>query len=215
MTSVVCGPSPARCGALVALLALLWTAACTTPVDPNYLKLLERPGDAGLDEVAPSANTLGASDKLAIRVYEEELGGEFVISPDGTINFPLVGKLTVNGLTCSEVEDTLTTRLREGYLRDPSVSCSVIEFNSKKVSVFGEVKRPGNFRYEDRMSVVEAVTSAGGFTERASPNQTTLVRVVQGEKVRVRVPMGAIVEGQVENLLLQPGDIIFVPERFY
>lgn len=215
MTSVVCGPSPARCGALVALLVLLWATACSTPVDPNYLKLLERPGDVGLNEATPSANTLGASDKLAIRVYEEDLGGEFVISPDGTINFPLVGKLTVNGLTCSEVEDTLATRLKEGYLRDPSVSCSVIEFNSKKVSVFGEVKSPGNFRYEDQMSVVEAVTSAGGFTERASPNQTTLVRVVQGEKVRVRVPMGAIVEGQVENLLLQPGDIIFVPERFY
>ncbi|MEO1270298.1 MAG: polysaccharide biosynthesis/export family protein, partial [Myxococcota bacterium] len=184
---------------------------CSTPVDPNYLRMLEPTGDA-----PPSANTLGAGDRIAIRVYNEEgLGGEFVVSPSGTINFPLTGKLQVDGMTCSGVEDELTHALREGYLRRPSVSCSVVEFNSKKIYVFGEVKRPGTFRFDDNMTVVQAVTLAGGFSTRASPNKTTVVRKLDGRKVRVRVPIDAIIEGEVGNLSLQPGDILFVPESLY
>ena len=190
------------------LLLCVSCAGCATTVDPNYFKLLEPTSQ----EAPPSANTIGPTDKVSIRVYrEEELGGEFVISPDGTISFPLVGKLSVAGATCSEIEDQLEERLGDNFLKEPSVSCSVIEFNSKKVSVFGEVHKPGNFSYEDRMSVVQAITSAGGFKDTASKNNTTLVRVMQGKKVRVRVPVSAIVEGEIENLALMPGDIIFVP----
>ena len=186
-------------------------SGCVTSVDPNYVRLLEPTGDA-----PPSANTLGAGDRIAIRVYGEEgLGGEFVISPSGTINFPLTGKLQVDGMTCSGVEDELTRALREGYLRRPSVSCSVLEFNSKKIYVFGEVKRPGTFRFDDNMTVVQAVTLAGGFSERASENKTTIVRRLDGQKVRVRVPIDAIIEGEVENLQLVPGDILYVPESIY
>ena len=193
-------------GLIVSLCTL--SVACAPSVDPEYLKLLEPEGA----EAPPSANTIGPSDKVTIRVYrEDEIGGDFVISPDGTIRFPMVGKLVVAGLTCSEIEDQLEKRLGEDYIKNPSVTCSVTEFNSKKISVFGEVHKPGNFAFEDQMSVVQAITSAGGFKDTASPNNTTLVRVVQGEKLRVRVPMAAIVEGEVENLTLMPGDIIFVP----
>ncbi len=219
-----CRPSPTRsvrlCPGTARLMAVLVAVAmacvgCSTTIDPNYLRLLQSESQAPLDDV-PSANTLGPSDKITISVYNEEsLQGDYVISPDGTISFPLVGKLSLNGMTCSQVEDTIAQKLRDGYIRRPSVSCSVTEFNSKKVSVFGEVKAPGNFRFEDRMSIVQAVTSAGGFTERASPSNTTLVRVVQGKKVKVRVPMESIIEGEVENLQLQPGDIIFVPTSIY
>jgi len=192
----------------LALMVLFASISCTTPIDPNYLKLLE-PTSA---EALPSANTIGPSDKVTIRVYrEDEIGGDFVISPDGTISFPLVGKLLVAGMTCSEIEDELETRLGNDFIKDPSVSCSVTEFNSKKISVFGEVNKPGNFAFQDQMSVVQAITGAGGFKDTAAPDNTTLVRVMQGKKVRVRVPVAAIVDGEVENLSLKPGDIIFVP----
>lgn len=197
--------------ALAMMAALL--GACATPIDPGYLALLEAPSVDGVQP--PSSNTLGPSDKINIRVYNEDLGGEFVISPDGTVSFPYLGKVTVSGLTCSGVEDELMRGLAQGYLREPSVSCSVVERNSKKVSVFGEVKQPGNFLYEDRMSIIQAVTSAGGFTDRAAPDDTTLVRVVQGEKVHVRVPFDAILKGRVESLVLMPGDVIFVPKSLY
>jgi polysaccharide export outer membrane protein len=65
------------------------------------------------------------------------------------------------------------------------------------------------------MSVVQAIAQSGGFSERAAPNETTLVRVVQGQKVKVRVPVAAIMAGEVENLPLKPGDILVVPDTIY
>lgn len=193
-------------------LLLALASSCAKPVDPGYSKLLQEVAA----EKPPSANTLGGGDKVEIRVYrEEKLGGEFVVSPEGTINFPLVGKLEVDGLTCAGVEDNLTNKLSAGYLQSPSVTCSVLEYNSKKVFVFGEVKQPGNFRFVDNMSVVQAIADAGGLSNRAAPDDATLVRVVQGKKVKVRVPVEAIMSGEVENLVLMPGDILVIPESVY
>jgi protein involved in polysaccharide export with SLBB domain len=194
----------------LALAAALAAGACAKPVDPNYLALLHDPSEA------PSANLLGAGDKLALRVYNEEhLGGEFVVAPEGSISVPLIGKVEVTGLTCARLEDLLVHKLQEGYLQKPSVTCSVLEYNSKKVFVFGEVNKPGNFRFVEEMSVVQAISEAGGLSERASADNTTLVRVVQGEKVKVRVPVEAIMAGEVENLPLLPGDILVIPETIY
>lgn len=190
--------------------ALVW--GCTPPVDPLYGALLE-PRNAALQ---PQAATLGPGDRVVIRVYEDEkLGGEFGVGPDGTISFQLVGKIEVRGLTCSQIEDELIARLAAGYIRSPSVTCTVTAFNSKKIFVFGEVKEPGAFAYEDNMSVVQAVTLAGGFAERAAPNETSIVRTVDGAKVRARVPMDQILKGEEENLPLLPGDIIFIPTSIY
>ena len=195
---------------MVVALAAMVFCACSTTVDPNYYRLLEVPLDA------PSANTLGPGDKIEIRVYgEEKMGGEFVVAPGGTVGFPLVGKVTVADLTCSGVEDLLTQRLKAGYIRNPSVTCSVLEFESKKIAVLGEVKKPGNFRFVDQMTVLQAVADAGGFTDRASENDTTVVRVVQGEKLKAKVPMAAIIAGEVENLQLLPDDLVVVPQTIY
>ncbi len=193
---------------LIAMVA----SSCTTPIDPAYLDLLGQRGD----ELPRSANTIGAGDKLSVRVYgEENLGGEFVVAPGGTINFPLVGKLNVDGLTCAEIEDDVGTRLAANYIKDPSVSCSVLAFESKKIAVFGEVTNPGNYRYVDGMTVVQAVADAGGFKDTASQDATTVVRVVQGFERTVRVPVTAILAGEVASLKLLPGDIVAVPRSIY
>lgn len=189
-----------------------WLIGCAPPVDPNYTALLEAP----LAQVLPAASTLDSGDRLRLRVYPDEtLGGDYVVAPDGTISVPLLGKLLVQGQTCSELEDAVTSKLSADYLRSPSVTCSVTAFISKKVFVFGEVRQPGAFVYEDNMSVVQAVTLAGGFSDHASPNYTSVVREREGKKVRARVPMDRIIAGEVENLALLPGDIIFVPTSTY
>lgn len=205
-------PLPWRSHLKVLLVSVVVSSSlgCATPVDPNYSRLLLQS-----DVSPPSADTLGLGDKLSVRVYHEDLGGKFVVSPAGTINFPMVGKVVVDGLTCSEVEDKLTSALKNGFLRNPSVSCSVSEVNSKKIYVFGEVKKPGTFLFDDNMSVIQAVTLAGGFSSLASPNNTTVVRLVDGEKVQARIPMDAIIEGDVSNLQLLPGDILFVPQSLF
>ena len=97
----------------------------------------------------------------------------------------------------------------------PQVSVVVKEYNSKKVFVFGEVQKPGTFVYQDGMSVVQAVTVAGGFTRTAAQNGTSVTRRVNGQEVRMKVNVQDIALGKAPNFTLEPGDIVFVPESLF
>jgi protein involved in polysaccharide export with SLBB domain len=162
------------------------------------------------------ASTLGGGDVLEVRVFQEQdLSGLFRVSPDGTIDYPLCGKVRLSGMTSSQAADALTTCLKAGYLRRPQVSVLVKEFNSKKVFVFGEVQKPGTFPFEEDMSIVQAVTLAGGFTKLAAQNGTIVTRNVDGQETKIRVPVADIATGQAKNFQLLPGDIVLVPESFF
>lgn len=163
--------------------------------------------------VAEDGAVLGAGDLFEVRVFREpDLSGVFQVAPDGTIDFPLVGTLKVGGLTSSEVASALRGRLAEGLLRDPYVTVNVKEVQSRRIYVLGQVERPGTFRYEEGMSVVQAVTLAGGFTKTARPNATVVTRIQEGRETRMEVPVDDISRGTARNFSLQPGDIVFVPE---
>lgn len=161
--------------------------------------------------------TLGPEDVFDVRVFgEKELSNTYRVASDGTIDFPLIGTVSVTGKTPTEVADLIETALVEGdFLKRPQVSILVTEYNSKKISVFGQVKQPGTFPYQDGMSVVEAISKAGGFTSMARANDTVVIRVVDGDEKRFKVPVEAIGEGQAPNFLLRAGDIVFVPERVF
>ena len=162
------------------------------------------------------ASTLGPGDVFEVKVYDEkDLSGIYRVSSNGAINFPLIGKVRVDGLTSSDAADLIQTRLGEKYLRNPQVSILIKEYNSKKVSVFGQVNKPGTFRYEDRMTVIQAVSMAGGFTKTAAKNDTNVTRIVEGDERKYPVPVEAIAEGKAKFLALQPGDIVYVPESIW
>jgi polysaccharide export outer membrane protein len=156
---------------------------------------------------------LGPGDVFEVTVYgEEKLSGVHRIAPDGAIQFPLINRVVVEGMTTSEIAEELKRRLQDGYLRDPSVSVFVREYSSKKVFVLGEVQRPGTFPFTARMNIVEAITLAGGFKDSANTNYVIVTRqTAEGEK-KIPVPVEKITEGEAENLSLQPGDIVFVPD---
>lgn len=203
-------------GALLAVLSIAFLGAspgCATDrVDPAYEALVAQQSSGS----TPIAGSLGAGDKFSLRVHDEEgLSGDFTVSGDGTINYPYVGRIDVNGMTCGQIERTVTAGLADGYLLNPSVSCSIVEYNSKKVFVFGEVKQPGSYPYRSNLTLVDAFALAGGVTARANANSTKLTRSVQGADVQVRVPMQEVVEGRRSNIKLLPGDIIFVPESAF
>jgi protein involved in polysaccharide export with SLBB domain len=161
-------------------------------------------------------NTLGAGDMLEVRVYQEaDLSGPYRVSPEGTIDFPLCGKVTLASLTPSQASDVLTKCLAKGYLKNPQVTVLIREYNSKKIFVFGEVQRPGTFPYDESMSIVQAVTLAGGFTKLAAKNNTNVTRIIEGQEHKIRVPVEDIAVGKEKNFLLQAGDIVFVPESFF
>ncbi|MGC6416613.1 MAG: polysaccharide biosynthesis/export family protein [Bradymonadia bacterium] len=159
--------------------------------------------------------TLGPGDVVEVRVYQEkDLSGLFRIGVDGVFTYPLVGAVEAKGLSAAELADRLEKRLKAGYLRKPQVSVFVKEFNSKKVFVLGEVRKPGTFRFEDKMTIVQAVTLAGGLKALAAKDRLILTRVVDGNEKKFVVPFKRISEGRVSNVFLQPGDIVFVPESW-
>jgi len=179
-------------------------------VDPAYEALVDS------QHTVPETGELGPDDVIAIRVFnEEEMSGEFTVAGDGTINYPYLGRVKAKGRTCAELEARIAEGLKDGYLKEPNVSCSIDEYNSKRIYVLGEVKEPGSYPYKSNLSIVEAFALAGGATNRAATNKTKLTREVDGQDVQVQVPMQEIVEGRRKNLRVLPGDVVYVPESAY
>ena len=101
------------------------------------------------------------------------------------------------------------------FIRNPHVSVYVDEYASKRVSVMGAVANPGTFPLEPGMTVVQAISMAGGFSSLADRDGTVVTRRVEGEIVRYRVPVARVTKGQAKDIAVAAGDIIFVPERLF
>jgi protein involved in polysaccharide export with SLBB domain len=194
---------------MVAMVAVCGIVGCHLGVRPV--------ARAPVESTPPSNEfTLSVGDSFDIRVFgEAEMTGSYRVALDGTIDFPLVGTVLVSGLLPQDLARKLEDRLRDGYIRHPQVSILIKEQNSKKIIVIGQVSHPGIFAYSPNMSVVEAITVAGGFTPLAGKNSTTITRIEQGKKVSMRVPVADISEGKAGNYYVRPGDIISVPERIF
>lgn len=185
------------------LTSCLLMSACAQTAMSRY-----RHVERGL-ESAVKVSTIGPKDILAIQIYgQKELSGEFEVSKSGDINFPLLGKVHINGLDASEIGVLLQGKLKNGYMRDPHVNIRIKEFNSQKIFVLGRVKTPGRFAFSAGMSVLEAVTLAGGFNTLADTNFTIVTR----GKDRIPIPVEKIMQGLAGNFALEAGDIIYVPE---
>ena len=168
------------------------------------------------ENIIMTAASLGPEDVFEIRVFQEpDLSSIYRVSNDGSINFPLIGKLLVAGKTPNEVEMEIRKRLEADFLKQAYVSVLIKEFNSKKVFIFGQVKKPGTFRFEENMTIIQAVTLAGGFTQTAAKNAVSITRLVDGEETRVLVEVEQIWKGKQSNVMLKPGDIIFIPETLF
>jgi len=167
-----------------------------------------------LDSAADSA--LGPGDVLMVEVFgEKDLSGKFRVSSNGTIDYPFAGTVAVANMTPPEVAALLRKKLGNGFLKDPNVSIFVESYNSKKISVFGQVQKPGTFNYMNNMSIIEAITLAGGLTPLASKNNITITRTEGKNSRRFSIPVEQIGEGKASNYFLKPGDIVFVPERMF
>jgi polysaccharide export outer membrane protein len=161
--------------------------------------------------------TLGAGDVFQIRVFgQDDLTGKYQVGPDGTIRFPFLGVVTVGGKEADAIANEIAAKLKEGqYLLDPQVSVFVEQTNSKRVSILGAVAKPGTLPIVPGMTVVQAVSTSGGFTSLASKDDTVVTRRLNGKLERYRIPVSDITRGVVEDFPLRAGDIIFVPERVF
>ena len=177
----------------------------------------DRGFDVPASASAPQDMTLGPGDTFEIMVYEEkELSGKYRVADDGTINFPLVGPVTVGGKGPTAIASTIQDALvAKQILRNPSVSVYVVEYASKRINVVGAVQHPGSLPWNAGMGVVQAISVAGGLTPLAAANDTIVTRTVAGQPKRYRVSVRRITEGQEGDFTLEAGDIVYVPERIF
>lgn len=152
-----------------------------------------------------AAYILGPNDKVKVNVFgEPDLSGDFEISGSGMLALPLVGQVRVGGLTLSQAAITVADHLRGGFLKDPKVSVEVL--NYRPFFILGEVNTPGSYPYVNGMTVVNAAAIGGGFTYRADKKDIKISRESQNGKTEI--------EARVDSPV-QPGDIIWVGERFF
>lgn len=161
--------------------------------------------------------TLGTGDKLEVRIFygSKEIAKAYRIGSHGEISVPHIGAVKVTGRTEDDVEAEIQRRLADGYLKEPIVSVNVTEFNSKKISVMGEVKNPGLLSYFEGMSILDAISQAGGFTGMARKNAVTVIRRQGSKKLKYTVPVSSITQNKARNFPMRPGDSINVPERVF
>jgi polysaccharide export outer membrane protein len=192
-------------------IALLFTAACTPT------NTAAPPAAAPAD--APSVSEqylIGVSDQLSVSVWQHgDLSVTVPVRPDGRITVPLVGDVTVGGITPEAVAETITKSLSE-FVRDPQVTVIVVGINSveyeNRIRVTGAVRAPRSVPFRRSMTVLDLVLESGGISEFAQADRTILYR--QGGE-RLNVDLEAILErGDLStNYPLRPGDVITVPEQ--
>lgn len=149
---------------------------------------------------------LGRGDKIRITVFgEEDLSMEVSLSDAGTISYPFLGEIQVDGRTIGELSTRITEGLADGYLISPSVSVTVLEY--RPFYIHGEVESPGGYPYQPGLTLQQAVALAGGFTERASRSKFLLLKEGaedESEEITIRLtsPVG-------------PGDTVSIEESFF
>jgi polysaccharide export outer membrane protein len=162
---------------------------------------------------------VSSGDILNIQVYEEaDLSGAFEVKEDGTITYPLLGSVKVAGLTKSGVEKVITDLLEKDYLTKPYLHISITAYHQRNVLVLGCVQKPGSYPFpQDKdMSLLEAISLAGGFTGYASIGGTKIIRTSpEGRKVSVDPKMADIISGKRKDITLMPDDLVFIPERLF
>jgi len=169
-------------------------------------------------------HTLALADRIRVSVYQEDdLTSLTRIDARGRINLPLLGEITVGGMTVVEAQTTIQNAYKEGrYLRNPQVTVNVEEYAPREVSIQGQIRNPGRYTLpiESTFTVVELVTKAGGISDIGKGSAVSVTRVLpDGSKKIFVIDVDNVIKGRKSeknednNLLLQPGDVVYVPER--
>lgn len=156
---------------------------------------------------------IGPQDVVQIDVWKEpEITRTIPVRPDGKISLPLLNDVQAAGLTAMQ----LAGAIREGltkFLTSPQVTVTVTQINSRRVYLVGEVSRTGALLLLPNMTVLQALSSAGGFTPFARIKDIYILRIENGRQTKFPFHYKDVIKGkkQEENILLQPNDVIVVP----
>jgi protein involved in polysaccharide export with SLBB domain len=166
-----------------------------------------------------SGYILAPNDLVDIKVFQEDdLESKLRISKDGTITFPLVGVLRIGGKTPQDAARVVRDALAKGYLVNPQVTVNVISYTKYRVTVLGQVQKPGTYDFPDRekLSLLEAIGLAGGYTRGANPSKVIVKRLVDGkESVYQLNAKNMASQGATKGFEILPGDVITVSESMF
>lgn len=148
---------------------------------------------------------LGVGDKVHINVFSEEnLSGDYVVSPEGNVVLPLAGPVKAEGMTVAEFKHEVVRTLILGYVQDPNVAISLVEM--RPYFILGEVNKPGKYPYTPDLTVLNAVATAEGFTYRADMSEVYIRHARESGEKEYRL---------TSSTLVRPGDTIRVTERYF
>jgi polysaccharide export outer membrane protein len=156
---------------------------------------------------------IGPEDVLNIHVWREEaLSRTVPVRTDGNISLPLIHEIKAAGLTPLQLEEAITERLK-GFYENPNVSVTVMEINSFKVYISGEIMKPGVYRLREETTLLQIIPMAGGFTDWAKQKKILIIRKEDGKDKRFTVDYKKAIKGDdpSSNIILKPGDTIIVP----
>ncbi|MFO7178947.1 MAG: polysaccharide biosynthesis/export family protein [Pseudomonadota bacterium] len=161
---------------------------------------------------------LGPGDVFTLEIVgEKDLPKEYQVAADGTVDVPYVHTIRVAGLEAPEVARLVRKRLmEEKFLEDPSVIVQVKDYNSRRVTLLGQVAKPGSFPFTTGLTLIQAVSLAGGLTAIADGDRVNVTRKgSDGRTYTAVISVKAITEGESPDIPLQAGDQIFVHERIF
>jgi polysaccharide export outer membrane protein len=156
---------------------------------------------------------IGPQDVLRIDVWKEpDISRTIPVRPDGKVSLPLLNDVQAAGMTAMQLATSLKESLSK-FLNNPQVTVTVTEINSRRVYITGEVARAGALPLLPNMTVLQALSSAGGFTQFAKLKNIYVLRTEDGKQVKHPFNYKEVVKGNVpeQNILLQSGDVIVVP----
>lgn len=180
------------------------------------------PMDAGTGNVFSSLNDLdytattelaqvSPSDMLEIKVFQaEELSGKVRVDSDGNISLPLIGSVKVAGLTPIEVENKLKSLLAARYLQNPQVTVFVEDFSNQRVTLEGQIKKPGVFPITSAVTVLQAIAMSEGLSDMADPKKVVLFRRVNNQTRAYNLNLDAIRDGKMRDPYVRGDDRIVV-----
>jgi polysaccharide export outer membrane protein len=199
---------------LCALLALLLTAPVRAQQTAAPAASAKAPSTtSGESTQADASYVIGAQDVLDISVWKDaELTRVVPVRPDGKISLPLLNDVQAAGLTPEQLKQNITDGLKT-YLGDPVVTVIVKEMNSQRVYITGEVTKAGAYPLLPNMTILQALSSAGGFTQFANLSKIYMFRMVDGKQVNFPFNYKNVIHGKdtSENVVLKSGDTIVVP----
>jgi polysaccharide export outer membrane protein len=192
--------------ALPLLLVLVLGVGCKDHPPINY------PTIAPFDQ---SKMQLGPGDKLELTIYygSKESKATYTLDPSGDIEVRYIGAVKASNKSTKELQKEIQDRLADGYINNPIVSLSVVEINSRMVSVSGQVAHNGSVRFTPGMTITEVVAQSGGFSPLARKNLVKVTRTLDSKQQVWEIPVEQISEGNAPNFPMMPGDKVFVPER--